>query len=41
MKDVIDVVEQHTNNEITEYAVQGSLVLLAYIGLAYCVSLLV
>lgn len=41
MKDIIDVIEQHTNNEITEYTVQGSLILLAYIGLAYCMSLLV
>lgn len=41
MKNVIEVIENHTNNEVSEGAAEAGLVTLIAAGLIYCIALLV
>ena len=41
MKNFIDIVEDHTNNEVSEGAAEASLVTLIVAGVIYCIALLV
>ena len=40
MNDFIDVIEEHTNNDVMEDAMQAGLVSVVITGLIYCLSLL-
>ena len=41
MTDFIDIVEEHTNNEITEQVAEAGLISLVITGIIFCLSLLV
>lgn len=41
MKDIIELVDSHTNNETSEGAAEAGLVTLIAAGLIYCIALLI
>lgn len=41
MKNIIEFVDDHTNNEVSEDAAQAGLMTLIAAGLIYCIALLI